>query len=224
MDSEITTRLAVTEVDFEEMTLPTIYRIFESEVGGSINRITLYNGENALIYAVAEFSSKQAAKKAYDNLDGVELEKTGNVLNLSFIPDDFTLDKAVNECTSSKEFKGVQAVAKKEERDENMIEMSQEVDVDFEIPEEFRTKPKKQQVETVSKTVKPEESSSEHAVMEALREDVKEVNDFTFDPNDERFKELYEDEDFTLDASNKKFKQQKSSKDIAKKKFNQEEK
>lgn len=229
MDSGITKRIAITDIDFEEIALPTIFRIFESEVDQRIIRIGLYNSAKAQLYAICEFKSQEFSKKVYDNLDGVEIEKTGNIFNLSFIPDDFELDTLIAECTDSEDFRGIADKGQKIEIDENMIDLSGEIEVDFEIPEEFKSKAK---VETFDyekgykpKVIEEKEESSSHHILEALKEDDEKVEtDFKFDPLDERFKDLYEDENFILDASNKKFKLQKSSKVIIEKKFETEEK
>ena len=105
-----------------------------------------------------------------------------------------------------------------------MIELSQEIDINFEIPEEFKSKKVEASLD-YEKGYKPnieevEEEESSHHILNALKdEDKTEEPDFEFDALDDRFKDLYEDEDFILDASNKKFKMQRSSKKIVEKKF-----
>lgn len=225
MDSGITNRLAIVDVDFEEITLPTIFKMIESIVNQRIIKISLYNRNNVDLYLVCEFKSKEYARIAYDSLDGVEIEKTGNVFNMSFIPDDLELDTLVSECTDSEKFKEVGIKNKKIDINEDMIELSNECEIDFEIPEEFKSKDKPV-IFDYEKGYKPipveDKEASDHHILEALKEDDskdQEEDNFIFDPLDNRFKDLYEDEDFSLDASNKKFKLQKSSKVIIDQKF-----
>jgi hypothetical protein len=223
MDQDVTSRIAITDLDFDEVTLPTLFKIFESEVEGRINRISLYSRSNHELYAICEFKTKKDSKHIYDTLDGMQIEKTNYTLNLSFIPDVFDPSgSAISECTDSKNFKIIGDTSTKEEFDENLIEMDEDCKLEIEIPEEYRSKPDSVGESKKEKVKMKEEESSKDNILEALKnKDEKEEADidFQFDFEDKRFQDLYNNEDFILDASNKKFKVQKSSKAIIEKKF-----
>jgi hypothetical protein len=53
---------------------------------------------NRYYYAIVECDSVQLASYLYSELHGAELERSANVLNLSFVPDDITFEE---ECRSS---------------------------------------------------------------------------------------------------------------------------
>lgn len=44
-------------------------------------------------YAIVECDSVQAASHIYSELEGTELERSANVFDLSFVPDDMTFDE-----------------------------------------------------------------------------------------------------------------------------------
>lgn len=44
-------------------------------------------------YAIAECDTVQTASHLYSELQGAELERSANVLNLSFVPDDMTFEE-----------------------------------------------------------------------------------------------------------------------------------
>jgi hypothetical protein len=43
-------------------------------------------------YAIAEFSSVEAAEHAFDELEGTELERSANVFDLSYVPEGMTFE------------------------------------------------------------------------------------------------------------------------------------
>ena len=47
---------------------------------------------NSYYYAIVTCDSVEAANHIYVELDGTELERTANVFDLSFVPDDLTFD------------------------------------------------------------------------------------------------------------------------------------
>ena len=228
MEKDATNRLAITDIDFDEVTIPTIFKILESEAYGKIIKITLYAGSNSQLYAVCEFKSKKDAMHVYSVLDGIQIERSGHSLNLSFIPDDFVLDdQLVSECTSSENFQIIKDSPQRIELDENMIEIDDDCKLDIEIPDEFKSKTKSDDsIQVKEEKPKRDENQKEsnHDVLNALKKNDDENDadiDFEMNLNDERFQDLYNNEDFALDASNKKFKTQKASKMIIEKKFNE---
>ncbi|KAH9081903.1 hypothetical protein EDB83DRAFT_2503096 [Lactarius deliciosus] len=52
-------------------------------------------------YAIVECDSVQLATHLYSELQGAELERSANVLNLSFVPDDMTFDEECRDQTTS---------------------------------------------------------------------------------------------------------------------------
>ena len=44
-------------------------------------------------YAIAECDTVQTASHLYSELQGAELERSANVMNLSFVPDDMTFEE-----------------------------------------------------------------------------------------------------------------------------------
>ena len=50
---------------------------------------------------MVEFTSVTAARQAYDACDGLELETTGNVLDVRFIPDDMTFEQEPRDTATS---------------------------------------------------------------------------------------------------------------------------
>jgi len=43
-------------------------------------------------YAIVECDTKEAASHIYNQLEGTELERSANVFDLSFVPEDMTFD------------------------------------------------------------------------------------------------------------------------------------
>lgn len=213
----MTNKLAIVGIDFDSITLPCIFKVFESVVGDGVVRAQLYLTGQGDRYSVVEFKDISTAKEAYSFCDGIEVEQTGNVFNLSFVPDDAELDSLVEECENSREFTYNRRLRKKVTMDEDMVQLSDDQALlDIEIPEEYKTKA---QEEDPQVSIDPEvikENNGAIGVKEALdgNERADGLEGFQFNVRDERFTDLFEDDDFTLDASNKGFKLQKASKDI----------
>lgn len=213
---EITTRLAITNMDFDSVALSTIFKIFESIIGNKISKISLFGTGQNEQYAVVEFTDKRHAKEAYDSIDGLEIETTGNIFDLSFVPTAFKGDVLLSECYSSYDYKGPKETGKRRCVDETAIQLSDELEVNFDIPDEFRTMLGKEAEEQstqkqivtgddvslgVSKALKSEEHERDH-------------DGFSFDIKDDRFQSLFDDDDFIIDASNRKSRQQQASRVI----------
>lgn len=49
-------------------------------------------------YAIVECDTVQLASYLYSELQGAELERSANVLNLSFVPDDMTFEEVFRSC------------------------------------------------------------------------------------------------------------------------------
>lgn len=214
--NEITNRLAITDLDFNVVNLPTIFKIFESIIGNYVVKISLYSMNETQQYAVVEFYDDSTAKSAYDDLDGVEIESTGHIFNLSFVPDDYKPDQLIDECYNSKEYNDSKTIGKNQGINEDMIQLSEELDVNFDIPEEFRTKVEENNENNIKQTKIEKEKPKKDSISEKLKNTKKnkEVDDFQFNIKDERFKELLEEDEYIIDTSNKKSKQQKASKVI----------
>lgn len=210
--------------------------MFESAVGKKIQNIKLYSQEDGSQYAVATLDQIKSAKEAFQFLDGTEIEKTGHILNLSYVPADMDLDELIQECITSKAFEPSVLRHKKKVFTEDDLEMSNEEAIQFEIPEEFQTK----EIITPEKGVRSQDINEKNKkgqegamvkepenplIKDALKADVttNDLEDFKIDLEDDRFKDIFEDDNFTLEASNKKFKQQTISKKILEKKSKQRE-
>lgn len=211
MKAEMTRKLAITGVD-DSITSPCIFRVFESVVGDGVECVQLYSTTEGRCYFIVGFKSLSLAKRAYDLCDGVEIEQTGNVLNLSFVPEDMELDSLVEECESSRDFVHFRNAGRKMVLDESMIQLSDDNVLDIEIPEEHKTRACEEDVQTFQRQ---NVSNAEIKVSNDGESD--ELEGFQLDLKDERLVDLFDDDDFTLDASNKGFRLQRASRDI----FNQ---
>lgn len=216
--SGITKRLAVSDIDFEIVHISLIFKIMESFVDDKIKHIGLYETENGYMYALADFEDKNSAEEAYKTLDGTEIEMSGVVFNLSFVPDDFEVDNLIEECRSSENYRKIRKETKKRQLDEDMIEMSDEIQINFEIPDKFKTDTEGADEQKKQKLNKKENVSEEN-IANKLKESIEEADDFSFDIKDDRFKALFENDEFAIDASNKKTKLQKASKIIIEEKL-----
>ncbi|ELA42390.1 uncharacterized protein VICG_00489 [Vittaforma corneae ATCC 50505] len=119
-EHEITNRLAITNLDFDSVNLSTIFRIFESVIGPSIVRISLFGTERSQQYAIAEFTDKRHAKDAYDSIDGLEIEATGNIFDLSFVPADFKGDTLLDDCSNPCGYENTNKANKRCSMDESL--------------------------------------------------------------------------------------------------------
>lgn len=209
MDVEgVTNRLAVTEIDFEQHKLHTLFKVFESVVGDAVVKVSLFQPDASACYAIVEFRDRKSAKEAYDALDGVEIENSGSTLNLSFVPDEFEHDALVDECSCADNYEEMLERDRGVEINEDMIELSDELNIDFGIPEGFKT------VENVPEEKEADESS-DHEISKALKQKkapAEHDETFEFDVKDSRFASLFENDDFVIDASNRKSKQQRATK------------
>lgn len=67
--------------------------LFEVDEGGEFDEEALRNYQLERLryyYAIVTFDSPQAARYIMDQVDGTEMERTANVFDLSFVPDDMT--------------------------------------------------------------------------------------------------------------------------------------
>jgi len=215
MSNSITSRLAATGIDFGVSSLPKVFRIFESLAGDGILKISLFSSSEQKLYLIADFKNSETAKHIYDLIDGFAIEDTSSIFNFSFVPDDFELDTPLCECTSSEEFTGTEQEDKEHGIDENMVQLSDDLEVDFEIPAEYRSGAEpvdgSENGPTVHKA-KPADSEISKQLKEKTK--AEDADDFKFDIHDSRFKALYESDSFIIDASNKKNRQQRASKAI----------
>lgn len=230
-ESELTIQLAVTELDFELIKLPTIFKISELIVGNGVAKISLFDQEKHGQYAIVELSDEECAKNAYIDTDGIEIENSGHIFNLSFIPAVFARDPVLGERTSSKDHDSSKMIYRKHKNlDDNMIQPCEELDVDFQIPDEFKSQPNfevtsKPDIKKHSKTdykavikkhaqIVPDQNLKSVTTTLKVRGNVEEVDDFTFDTKDSIFRNLFVCDEFIIDASNKKSIQQWVSKNI----------
>ena len=51
--------------------------------------------QTSYYYAIIVFDSADAASYAYDALEGTELERTANLLDLSFVPTEMEFDQEI---------------------------------------------------------------------------------------------------------------------------------
>lgn len=52
----------------------------------------ILNGSNRYYYAIITCDTVDAAKHIYSELEGAELERSANIFDLSFVPEDMTFD------------------------------------------------------------------------------------------------------------------------------------
>lgn len=207
-------RIAVTDIDFDKINMPHIFKIFESIVGNRIQSVGLYqDGGSECKYAIAIFKDSESAYQVYEICDGVEVGQSGLFLNLSFVPDDMELDEPEEFCENSKNFVFNNEMNKKVIFNEDMIELSDDNACYFEIPEEIKLKIKEEESQKEKKEpeIKNKVAATETRSMLEQEEKTSEFEDFQFNLKDDRFSELFKNNDFILDASNKKFKNQKVS-------------
>lgn len=217
METAMTKKLAITGVDFNSVTLACIFRVFESVVGDRVVRTRLYFTDRGESYSVIEFKDASSAKEAYAFCDGMEVEQTGSIFNLSFVPEDAELDSLAEECDSSRDFVHGRSANKRVEINEDMVQLSDdEILLDIEIPEEYKTKIQEKDSKAPRRTDATRKDDGTVSMKEAFGGDeyVDELEGFQFNVRDERFADLFEDDDFTLDASNKGFRLQRVSKEI----------
>lgn len=213
-ESNVTDRLAISNIDFDTVSLPFIFKVFESFIGDKIVNISLFESENCTQYAIAKFTKRMYAKKAYEMTEGLKLEGTNCIFDLSFVPSDFALDKLIDECTESGQFEKRLEILYKNTVDENMIDISDNETPAFEIPESFTVKEQSQATKQVKE--KDEKKSKKHekeTAMFSVSEE-EEAKDFEFDISDKRFQNLLDNDDFMIDASNSKSKKQKATSKI----------
>lgn len=212
-----TTKLAITDLDFSKYDVSYLYKIFESVVNKNIIKVQLYNS-NTSKYAIATFKDVKSSSSAYQFCDGTEIETSGHILNLSYVPNGMEFDTLEDECTDSVNFKYTSFNQPKHQFDENDIDISEEGLPAFDIPEEFRSKVSEVPIQNLASKAKPiNDENSMKKVFEKV-ENQNDCKDFSINLEDERFKDMFENNDFGLDASNKKYKLQGSSKSIVDKK------
>jgi len=207
-------RVAVTDIDFDKINVPHIFKIFESIVGNRVQNVGLYQDEGSgSNYAVATFKNSESAYQAYEICDGVEVGQSGVFMNLSFVPDDMQLGEPEEFCEDSKDFVFNNEMNKKVVVNEDMIELADDNACYFEIPEEVKLKIKEEEAQKERKEpeIKNKVAATETRNMLEQEEKTSEFEDFQFNLKDDRFSELFKNNDFILDASNKKFKSQKVS-------------
>lgn len=212
--------LAVTDIDIEKINAAYIFKIFESMIGNTIKNVNLYESrDTGEYYFIVFFETNSSAKESYELLDGLEIEQTGIFLNLSFVPQDMSLDDPIEECKSSKQFKNKILTPVNPTFNDEMIELSDDNEVLFDIPDEVKAQFRKEEEKLAlyrKEPVKKIENESSNAIKEAMKPDDSKnaMEGFEFNVADDRFQKVYENDDFILDASNKKFKVQKASMNI----------
>lgn len=212
--NNVTSKLAISNLNFEEIKPSFIFKAFESFVGAGISKICIYETSNGDQYGIAYFNTVEDAMTVYKTAEGLEIENTGSVFDLSFVLDDFIPDELIDTCDGTRKIGKIETNKRKSKFDENMIEISDCV-VDFDIPEEFKSKPEDVVPIKSEKKTKKKTDDTNNEIAEALNEkETQKEDDFEFNITDERFKDLFENDDFIIDASNKKALQQRSTRKI----------
>lgn len=230
----MTSRLAIVNLDFESIKPSVLFKMFESMIGSGVLKISLFKTSKCEQYAIVEFRNKTYAKEAYEAMDGVTIEATENILDLSFVPDDFEYDSLLEECDNSRDSRDYMKIHTRSRIHEDMIQLSEEVDLSVFIPDEFRSVPieaeadqndrKLQEVKLNEKNNSSENDIKDDGnntnmgsnVFDGLKKQKEgdDLDGFEFNVKDERFRGLFENDDFAIDASNRKSKQQQASRII----------
>ncbi|KAM0681197.1 hypothetical protein GINT2_000392 [Glugoides intestinalis] len=233
-DSSVTDRLAISHIDFDKISLPLIFKVFESFVGDQIVNISLFQTDKYELYAIAKFTKRMYAKKAYEMTEGLKLEDTYCTFDLSFVPDDFVLDKLIDSCTESVEYeKRLEMLSKNTVDDESMIDISDEKSTPLGISEStslgMSEKPLlnipeitsiKEQPVIVKEVKEVKQVKEKKGKKSQIQQEMhsfsqeEEEKGFEFDISDKRFQNLLDNDDFIIDASNNKSKKQKATSKI----------
>jgi len=214
----VSRRLAVTEINTRVVTCSWIFKIMENLLGGKVISVKMYASPQSIPYYIVEFEHERDAKRIYDQYDGVSIEDTSELFNLSFVPEGMVLKDPVEECFSSRDF--VYEGHRRKTKDETeaiQLELSEEEEE--RILEQERVKADRERAKAANKEILRDEK-----VKEILEEPVVEKEDegYEFNIHDPRFECILNDDDFMLDASNEKFKKQAESKEILKEKRKKE--
>lgn len=206
MSSEITKRLAVSNLNREKVPIQWLFKIIETLLEKKIVSIRTYLSKKNTAFSVVEFFDSDDAKKLYDFCDGLQIEDTKEVFDLSFIPESMEFEDPLDECLDGSTFRFKKNVRQQIDYN-NLVEVSDEEDrLGIDIPEHLK------QIAvhaTEEKKISPKEKEIAE-MKKALEKDdeVDEYDGFQFDVKDGRFQQVFTNDDFAIDASNKKFKKQ----------------
>lgn len=219
LELHITKRLAAKNLNPEKIPVGWLYIIMEGILEKSIVSVKTYiTPKSGLVYVI-EFYEKEDAKRIYDFCDGLLIEDTKEVFDLSFIPEHIKFDAPIDECLDNKGFQYQKPTSKAIDYDK-MIDASEDEEIEEanEEPEEENDKDttKKSNKKLDNKKEKPTVVKKKINLKEAVANEksVDDLEGFELDMKDDRFSKIFNNPDFALDASNKKFKEQKESKKI----------
>lgn len=220
MEDSITKRLAITDLNFDKVQIGWLMKIFEGLLEKKIVSIKLYVSKKSQQFAVAEFENSEDSKKIYDLCDGIEIEDLKEIFNLSFIPENMVFENPIEEFYDSKKFRFSKLNQKSIKSANDIIDLSEEIStLKVEMSESENTP----EVEVPNKlddknSIKVDQNQDQLNQNFESEDDSTEFKGFIYNPNDQRFKKLYEDDDFNIDASNYKFQKNPKLKEILKQK------
>ncbi|KAF7683480.1 ESF1 like protein [Astathelohania contejeani] len=243
-----TDKLAILSLDWDRIRAVDILKMLSSvlENPKKLKSVKIYqqekqNGakdessddENYECIAIAEFKSKKYAKKVYNECDGCVIGATNDTFDLRFIGPDYKTGKLIDEASDCEDYDhrsmaigSTSMINKSKRRGEflenlfraedidlkianNLIVLSDEEDEEIKLEEEIKMeeskKKKKSKHKEKIKEMKKKSRSKENTIE-------------NFDPNDERFAEIYTNEDFIIDSTKEIVKRNKSLKSIIREK------
>ncbi|KAI5147998.1 hypothetical protein ENBRE01_0058 [Enteropsectra breve] len=203
-ESEITKRLAMTDINTDIVTLPWIFKIVEGVSDKcAIKEIKSYVSKTGAVYCILEFADAESAKSIYNLCDGIEIEQTGEYFNLSFVPEGMEFANEIEKCSTAAHF-DYNAHVGRIKCYGDMLEISDE-DLDAAI---------EKKLSDAKETKKAPEAPSEIAKELSAKSSDREFQGFEFNPRDPRFAKIFSDPAYFIDASHKKFKECKELADI----------
>ncbi|KAI4291930.1 hypothetical protein PAPHI01_1204 [Pancytospora philotis] len=215
MSQNITKRLAARGLDMEKIPLQRLFKIVEGILERKPLGVSTHTTKSGSSYCVIEFEDKADAGRIYEFCEGLQIEDTKEIFDLSFIPDAMDVGPAAEECRTSAGYRFKRG-AEKEIDYEDMIESSSAAadaepataEAPAEPAESERSKKKRLEKEA------REKKAAEVKEMLDDQEKPNELEGFQFDIADERFKKVFEDADYTIDASHKKYKKRPEAAEI----------
>lgn len=206
-EAQVTRRLAAENIDTERVPIQWLFKIIENVIGKRPESLAKYIRADGSSYCIIGFADPSDARRVYDFCDGLLIEDTREVFDLSFVPDSLQLSNPVDICTDIDGYrfqKYRRAAAEAADTFSDPFDEELEQDAATEnVPANTKADAKasaKQQKDTVHL----KEALSEHPVQD-------ELEDFQFNIEDDRFSRLFTDPDFSLDTSSKRFREQKES-------------
>jgi len=202
----VTKRLAARNLDPEKIQPRWLLRIVETIIEKKIVSVKTCLSKKKELVHVIEFSEREDAKRIYDFCDGLLIEDTRELFDLSFVPDSVDFGAPLDECRDSAGFCYQKPSRAKIDYTDLLGPGSDE---EGDASEE-------KGAGKAANAKKGEPKTKPINLQDALdnEDEADDLEGFKFDMADERFSRIFTDHDFVLDASNKRFREQRESAEI----------